>query len=499
MATTELKTRTFTSIRNTRHLELAGQYVSDTWIPPNPEVLGLIQKNLRDGTYGSDCKLLVKDLAKDISLFTFCLKNLKSLLKGNNNFANPIEALENANLEDFKKLLLVQDTIISNHRFSETTKEQALCLQQVQISATTAEALAEKAEVDPNLASSCAILRQLGMTLVAWNYPHVYMRAMTTLQQHGDLDQALSKVLGFSPQMLAIKLAAEWGMGPEIRVGMGDHSVLITNEDTKVENTISQLEFKSIGEKLSRLCEIGEAMARASAPDTYPSADRDWELAKKEIEYYLGADGLKAVQARIREACSIFQKANPALFKPVFEEEVATPRNNTEYVHSLIAKNPYLNRLTANVAAKIKGAYRSCEPGKISRECMNIITNEVAVEAGFIRGCIYLVDPVATKLVPRVKIGDSKLEQFRAVNYSSPASEQDPIVMAFHCKTPIKEESVSLDGKKVSFVAGALGDNQKAGVVFLEISEKLLKDANSDAVGVFKAIKLALQASLSLT
>lgn len=498
MGTAELKTRTFSVLQNNKHLQLASQYVSDSWIPPNPELLSEIQKKLKDGSYVSDTKLLVKDLARDVALFTFCLKNLKSLVKGTKNFSNPVEALENAALEDLKKLLVVQDGVISNHKFADTTKEQALCIQQTMISSRAAETLADKASVDPKVAQTCGVLRQLGLTLVAWNYPHVYMRAVSMMPENGDLDGTLTRVLGFSPQMLAIKLASEWGIGPEIRVGMGDHSMIATNDEAKVENTISQLEFKSVGEKLSRLCEIGEALARANDPDHYPSASRDWDLAKKEIEYYLGKDGIQIIHAKIREGCQDYYKNSPDFFKPLFELEPQTKVSNSDYVYQLIGKNLYLSKLPAPVIDKLKSAYRTCEPNKVSRDSLNIIISEAITAAGFIKGCLYLVDPIGAKLVPRIKIGNTTLQQYKVVSYNSAGSEQDPIVMAFQCRTPIKEENVTVAGAPVSFVAGVMGESQKAGVLFLEIGEGLLRDTKSDPVIFFKAIRLALQASLGL-
>ena len=99
-------------------------------------------------------------------------------------------------------------------------------------------------------------------------------------------DKLLTKELGFSPALLAIKLLQEWGYNTELCLELG----IIDFADPEFEDFALD-EYS--GAVISQICEVGEALARASRPDRYPSAKDDWRYAKTEIEKSLGSDGMR--------------------------------------------------------------------------------------------------------------------------------------------------------------------------------------------------------------
>ena len=179
------------------------------------------------------------------------------------------------------------------HQLSEATPLQAQRVQHAMISASTAETLAECEELPADLGFTSGVVRQLGLTLIAFNYPHVYARAVAKLADGVDLEQTLSKVLGFSPTMLGISLGRKWGLAPELQLAMGD-TQRWTESDV----------VDDVAARLVKVCQVGEALARANDPEHYPSALSDWTTAENEITAYLGPGGMQKVRARIEHNCA---------------------------------------------------------------------------------------------------------------------------------------------------------------------------------------------------
>ncbi len=209
-----------------KHVALANKYVSDAWFPIDPALLARIQNNLYAGKYDNNRDRLITDLKQDTALYLFCLRRLAELASMDpdaSSFARSPQLLfKDAPLPHFRDALAVQPHGVSTHHQDETKSEHAKCCEQAVVAATAAEALSKSFELDDADAYSCALLRQLGITLIAWNYPHVYNRVITGILPGQNPDELLGKMLGFSPQLLALTVAREWKLAPEILRGMGD-------------------------------------------------------------------------------------------------------------------------------------------------------------------------------------------------------------------------------------------------------------------------------------
>ena len=98
-------------------------------------------------------------------------------------------------------------------------------------------------------------------------------------------------------------------------------------------------------------------------------------------------------------------------------------------------------------------------------------------------------------LVPRLAIGSAKLNQFKALQYNTYSYNADPVVAAFRSSVPMIKES---DDGNPSLIAAALGEHQRAGVLYLELSQELADDAHANPMLYFKAIRQAFNDCLNL-
>jgi hypothetical protein len=204
-----------------RHLERALRHVSDYWFPVNPVLLKKIKDGFLDGRYELDIDFLVEDLKADFSLFTYCLRELCRTAEAQENSPNPVSMMRNAGLPRLREILCVDQGKISRHATEGHHNSQLQCFETAMISASAAELLAEANGIESELGFATALLRQLGRTLIAWNYPTVYRRALHGAREGEDLDLTLSQALGFSPVLLAATLLRQWkGLSPALRLAV---------------------------------------------------------------------------------------------------------------------------------------------------------------------------------------------------------------------------------------------------------------------------------------
>ena len=134
-------------------LERALRHVSQGWLPPQAEVLDKVRARLEKGEYENNRKALTDDLKEDFALFTYCLKELSTLLNSNSlsprinvvshqdsggTRLSPMEVLELCSLDDFKKILETPAHQISPHNSASMNEFQTLRLRETALSATTA-------------------------------------------------------------------------------------------------------------------------------------------------------------------------------------------------------------------------------------------------------------------------------------------------------------------------------------------------------------------------
>lgn len=475
-----------------RALDEAVGYVTKGWFPVNTNLLKEIKQKLKDGFYKNNIGGLIDDLKGDLSLFTYCLRRLQEVIKQDQFAASPADILMSLEVEKMSTMLDVPEDEISIHQFNPSMKPQAICLKHALISSATAETLAEKAHVDPRHAFLCAGVRQLGLNLVAWNYPRIYSNALTGLgRSEEDLDVALEKVLGFSPLDLGVKVALGWNSCPDTQTALGC--------ENEAEGEAIQTPGKgSAGEKIRRFCEIGETIARINDPEHYPGAVKQWDKVSAEVNRYLGPRGLSLIAQRIENNTAGYRELSEVLFKIDIAPEKNVQFAQAQHIQKLVENNQYLRKLKVELRDRFKAAYECLVSAGVSPQALKILVGEIVPALGFVRGCIFLVDSQNTMLVPMLRVGDAPLSRYRPLNCADPGDSTNPIVGALNYTAPLIQENVVLFGEQVSHVTGTFGNREKTGVLYLEMSEQLAQADRQELIIYFKAARQCLNDCLNL-
>lgn len=450
----------------------AHQHVSKMWIPVNPKLFAKVRKGILQGDYDFDYQSLVIDIKSDVSLFTYCVRELaKDQDPDGPRKVSALSLLEKAGLAKLKELLNVELGAISTHSFDASAKVNSL--KNTLIAASTAEVLAPFYAVDPNTGFSAAVLRQLGLTLIAWNYPSVYKRALEAQKEGITLETALSSALGFSPLSLTVALITSWQI-PLDACGL-EHGAHVPP--------------KSIGAQIKKICEVGEALARANDPENYPTAAHDWDLAKSEIVKVLGVEGFSKINQQVKHTCSSYADALPESFKDT--EQLDPEKKIHVYQQALCYdRNPYLDQCTPGVRRKAEHLYAHLNNNGISRDNLAVLIREVIPVSGFAGGAIYVVEPSNMTLFPRARFGTTERDTSKTLSITQSDEVTDPILEAYRCASPIVDNYRS--AKEVSSICASLGTENKVGVLYLEAPMFSLADANAQLLTHFKAIRQLL-------
>lgn len=473
-------------------LHAARKKVEVNWLPVNPHLLERIRDGLKSGAYDLDLDFLLSELRTDIALFLYCVKECRRRLcasaEGAMAVLSPEDLFRKAGLRVLRDVLTQPIDKFSTYAFDQTSELQLKRLRESMISASSAEVLAEEKDLAPELGFSTGLLRELGLSLIAWNYPEVYEDALGRLSSGARLDDEITKRLGFSPTLLAISLAKDWGLPSEIRVAMGDQEALDETPlqfQELVQNTASTLE---------KICEVGEALARANSPEIYPTAKADWAFAQEEMERSLGHDTFKHIQARVKENCASYYE----LARDVFDLSGGLDpiqRIEESEITDGFRQNRYVRYLPDSVRGELIEIYKEIDSSQtILRELVLQLARETIPHAGFERGCIFLLEPTTTHLTPRLRIGAGQLTEFRSYHSLSMTTQaSNPVLAAYHCNTPIIESDLALSREGRSCIAGVLGLKQRIGVLYLEPTDSLAFSRDSGLLMRFKALALAVQ------
>lgn len=488
-------------------VERAYRHVATGWVPPQKSVLEKVTAKLNRGVYDSNRRELSEDLKSDVALYLYCVRELAAIVQieeqrtagafregtpARRTFAQLIDGASIANL---REILGRGEKEISLHSMDEMSRLQALRFRESIIAATTAEVLAEKNELDPEVGFSCGMLRQLGLTLIAWNYPRVFSRAIEGLKPLETLDAVLHRALGFSPSLLGLMFARQWNLADEILIALGDRQLASKIKNGAVGEGQSA---RDAGLMLAKICEVGEALARANSPEHYPSALQDWENAQDLIAEHLGPKGVEIILNRAAAHCDEYMRSIPDLPPFVSGEALKDRIVDSRFATTRLDKNPYLRACPSHMRELITKLYHQLKPNKILKRNLRTFVFDVLPAAGFSRGCIFMFDPAARVLMPSIVIGDLGPERTQPVKLAGSVGHFDLVSSAFSLKTPLREEGVTGDGQAVTMIAAAIGGITPIGVLYLESVEGFAPDMADDPMPMFRALRHTLCDCLNL-
>jgi hypothetical protein len=477
----------------------AAKSLSEHWFPVNPVVHDQIVTRMRKGFYNKDLTPLVADVMSDPALFGHCLRKLFELARdGEIPACAPFDfssLFKSAGLATLKNLIDRPVESLSPHNLDDLNEPRANCLHQMLLSASCAEVLSEKAKFPRAAGFAGAFMRQLGLTLIVWNYPHVFRQALWGVKRGETLDQALHALLGYSPRMLSLVLAKEWGLSGELLYAMGDKDVLPESGDPGRDKV------RVAAEVLLKSCEVGEVLAQASHPESYPKAFKRWEDAKQSIEGALGPYGLRLIETRLRSSLQSYMQAHSR----ALERLIKLPLGGVGESQDGAAEAGIANNLEQDtgesgspVALREKLAvfYKGLAPGRPSKENVLVFAEELVPCAGFSGGCIFMYDFECSQLMARYRFGACSLGNEK-IPCSPLLPTINPIAEAFRSDRPVFEHNPWHE-RETSYVAQAFGSIQRVGVQYLEIGRELNEVSNSELLKLYRALRQALQDCLGV-
>ncbi|MCB0321498.1 MAG: HDOD domain-containing protein, partial [Bdellovibrionales bacterium] len=452
--------------RQEKRLLRAVSHVSDYWFPVNERLLSEIRSEL-DGIDGDEgLASIVQKIQADQSLFFHCLKELSSLVskEGEGSSRDPVMLLHDAGIEELRRILDPENGKISVLSYDSGSTEQLARFHETLVSATTAQTLAESYGVDESAAYSSAMLRQLGLTLIAWNYPGVYHSVVSDLQSDDSIDARMSAKLGFSPHLLAIRLLESWGLSSDY-----SHRLGLIDELAAPRDPIAI----AMADTLAELCRVGECLARAHHPEIYPSARSDWEFAQREVTSRIGEDGIRIIKEKLDDVLEVYNDFMPEVFDHGLDGLYELTENYDSYspIDRDLERNPFLSCCKPEVSRSIRTLYRSLENITDAAVSVRAFADNVIPTARFSGGAIYTADPSIMMLIPQFSFGDMQLRLAHGVDYSLVLSNADLVALAYQNAEPVVEFQMSQDSQVITAIAGMFGGTQRVGVLYLEIPE----------------------------
>lgn len=480
-----------------KRLQRATEHVTSMWFPFNMKVVKSIREKHGQGIYENDTGLLIEDLRTDFALFSFVVKQLLPQAREaglpQKSLQNPIALLNWAGSVRICEIFKSDDNLPNNHLLDSLEGFQADRLRETSIVATTAEVLSEANQLDSTEGFCAGIIREIGLNLIAWNYPTMFGRVIKSLPEGVSLEKRLTEELGFSPALLAIR-------------------VLHASENT--EQNSPDADVPIITDTYQQLCEIGAALARAEHPERYPSAEHDWNLAQKYLKETIGQQAIDVIRDRALERSKEYESSLSTLFTSLreFNPELQIREHRRK---KAAKRNKYLSQCPQEVQKALKSLYALMGTIDMTRDVLESLVREVIPDAGFTGGCVFLIDPATICLSPRTVFGQVKLREICPVTLNVAATDaetnllyteniisqhysSDLAATALACTQPVIARGAEQADSGVTGMYGSLGENRKIGVLYLESDEKAQFDEEQQDIITFKAMRQALADALHL-
>jgi hypothetical protein len=453
-----------------RRIERALQHVVRPWFPINQDVLTAIRNNIDSGAYTAAPQQLLNDLKGDFALFTFVVKELGILGMQEKIDAkilnNPIELIRWGGTARIKEIIAPDKKLPTTHSLHWSEPFQVARLRETAVIASTAAVLSEKKDLDPDVGFSRGVIREIGLNLIAWNYPTLYSKVLNNLTPNATLDEELSKELGFTPALLAMRV-----LRPE------------NPEQPEGDEQVEEPTWAAYDE----LCEVGEALARAENPETYPSAVNDWQKANQYLTENAGTGALELIKERAVQQSKKYQEALPEVFNSL---DNFNPKRNID-VHArmkaVIADQDF-RLCPPHVQEALRTLYNDIDGYAVNKNAIQTLLKSIIPEAGFTGGCVFVIDPSTASLKPRTIIGQVTLRAISNVTLDP----GDLAVAALGAHEPLLDIKEDAQPLPLEGIYSALGEQRKVGVLYLETPRNTHEDPEGKTIGTYNILKKAL-------
>ena len=472
-----------------RKAESARICVNSGWLPLNPLLLQEIQQKLESGVYVENRTQLFDDLRGDLSLFTHAIRFMRNRLTEPEPTVNPAAGLAELDDEDLRKMLLTPALRHSKHKLSGINKLRSDIIKSSYASGNAAHAIAVEGvsagvDIEPNSAYSCALLRQLGWNLIAWNYSPVLGSVLRNSKSEEEAARATKALIGISPIELSAEYAREWLLTPELRDAIQpNYSSYFGSATARVH-------------AIRSVCEVSEAFGRTQAPSRFPGAEKQWERKSKQLESLVPEIDLQAFKSAVEEQTgrqleSLHQaaiKRRPATVQ-IFAAEKAVAHSKRSF-----ESNTFLRKCPEAMREQFRPVYDEMKDNAPSAAALQSLVSKAIPAAGFAGGVIYLLDGRNSDLVPAIKIGAAINNISKHLNSLLAASAEE----AFNSEVPMRKEEIVDNQLHVEHISASFGRAEKPGVLLLELSAEAAQTPEHDGTLYFKAIRQCLHDCLAI-
>lgn len=450
---------------NAKNFSEAYKITSQRWFPCAPGTLNRVRERIVAGFYRDNKKELLRDLRSDASLFLYSLRKLRRLIVASGGSGSHVADGDTNDLliDSIGEIVDELENKAAHHSFELISELQTGRYKEMILSATVTDSLAERLAISKNVGFTCALLRQLGLTLIAWNYPNIYRQSVDLLAAErpgsiATLDSILHSQLGFSPAMLGIRFA-------EVS-GLPDAIVRELDTEQPARPDLDQLADHAREGRpgvISQLCLIGEAFARANNPKHYPNARADLDASSRAISGVLGADGTKIIVERTK---SIYGQVVPALIGG--QALLSGHENLAAEAIEHGRKNSNITSAPQPLRARIESIYDRAIPGRIDEELIRELVHEIVPLMGFGAIVVFTADPVNSALNPVLRVGRPSFIQVRRIPLAWNLTDSNPVRRAYSSGVLVYESGHLENGERRSLAAAAIGSKIRAGVLYLE-------------------------------
>jgi len=461
----------------------AKRYLTEGWIPIVPEVLRNVRKNLREGMYG-DPRSIIGDLMQDPALFNFCLREAQ-YHNGARKQTDIFEHLVKVPVSEWHRLLPSLEGNASRHKLTQATQEQLMLMRQVGIAATATELLAQGEKMKPLIGFQTAVVRQLGLLLVAFNYPRIFAKAWEAHSSSPQkLEESLFRALGFSPLRMGTQVAEGWGVSNDMSGAVSDMRpdewvhLLSRRKDDGDQARIS----------LRELCCLGEGFASIHARGGAHYSDAAGIL-EQELERRLGKDVYQTLIDETTDLCERYGGGEKAARVPATTDKPIEGRS--EGGETIVGS---VSDRCREIAARVVKALVPNAPSAIA---LKMIVEELVPAAEFDGGCIYVLARDSLMPKPQLFIGVER-SSFRPVFECSLGLTVDPMTRACVEKSTVRGQVLHGTPNPTIYLAAPLGGDGKRAALYLESSANTYLEGHEKVEVAFQLICDLLVAALNL-
>lgn len=460
--------------------------LSQQWLPVQSHTTKFVIGRFQEGIYACSKAHLVRDIRQDPGLYLFCVKELSKRMPSSDH--TPVELFFSSPLEWIFEIINNAQVL---HSTDSIKSFQAARIKETMVAAVTSELLCPTVTIDPELGYTSSLLRQLGITLTAWNYPSEYERGLARVDADYSLDSALTDILGFSPSTLGSTFARDWRLCTEIQ------EALNTLPDTKSAFACSQrlVRHENPGTRIRKICEIGEALARAMQPGSHTEVER-LEQAQIELVRHLGKDAIKKISQTTRKRLMHYRSYDlhmPAVASTKDLKRVVAASMQADQWKS---QNIYLSKLTPEQRNTLEEVYAKLTANNIARDAIRLLVKEIIPAFGFPNGYVYIQSPKHKMLLATLTIGSPSGISPKRISPHLAIHQRFLVASAYSLKSTLRTEVVLPGNVTGTAFAARIGVKQPVGVLYLESTPELIKSSDIDPMVRIQALQYCLAAVL---